>query len=104
MRRLILSKAAGYAWISQVLRADLMKIPKRPVVDADIHHVSDHVFCWRDAFERGVRVGRFSGKSLLEQCRNPRRAVAKCFDLLILNEDGVAANPVVATNGNVEQL
>ena len=101
--------AVECSWISlvvvhQIRCADLVKIPERPVIGADIDDMSDHVFCRRDSFMRGTWVGRFARKSLLEQCGDPRRAIAEGFDLLVLDKDGVAANPVVAADRAVKQF
>ena len=52
----------------------------------------------------GARIGRFTGKPLLEQCRDPGWAIAERFNLLVLNKDGVAANPIVAADRAVYQF
>ena len=51
---------------------------------------------------RGIR--RFAWKTLLKQCGNPRRTVAERFNLLVFDEDGVAANPIVAADRAVDQF
>jgi hypothetical protein len=58
----------------------------------------DHVFRWGYSFKSGVRVGKFPGKPLLQQRGDPWRTVAERFDLLVLDKDGVAANPIIAAD------
>src|SRR5215472_6177937 len=88
----------------QVSWADLMEIPKGPVVCSDVHDVRDYVLCGGNAFRSGSRIGRFARQPLLEQRSDPWRAIAECFDLFILDKNGVAADPVIASNRAIEQL
>src|SRR5579872_582334 len=90
--------------VRQILCADLVKVPQRPVIRADIHHMINHVSRGRDPFMSGARIGRLARQPLFEQCRDPWRTVAERFNLLVLNEDGVAANPVVAAHRAVDQF
>src|SRR5579859_133823 len=90
--------------VHQIFGADLVKVPERPVIRADIDHVRDHIFCRRYAFLCEARIGRFARKPLLEQRRDPRRAIAERFDLFVLDEDGVTANPIVAADGAIQQF
>ena len=53
---------------------------------------------------RGTWIGRLARKPSLEQCGDPRRAIAERFNLLILDKNGVAANPVVAADRAVYQF
>ena len=53
---------------------------------------------------RRDRVRRFAGKTLLEHCPDPGWAITEGFNLFVLDEDGVAANPVVAADGAVQQF
>src|SRR5450631_2900241 len=64
----------------------------------------DHVLRRRDFFMSGVWIGRFPGKPLLEQRGDPRRTITERFNLLILDKDRVAANPVVAAYCAVYQF
>src|SRR5208337_1514164 len=66
--------------------------------------MSDHVFCRGYPFKGGAWIGRFTRNSLLEQCRDPRWTITERLDLLVLNEDGVAANPVIAANRAVQHF
>src|SRR5262249_28274463 len=61
----------------QVSCADLMKIPKGPVIRSDVHDVSDHVLCRRDAFYGRGRIRRFARQALLEQGSYPGRPIAE---------------------------
>src|ERR1700734_1343426 len=79
----------------QILCVDLVKVPQRPVVCPDIDHMSDHVFCRGYSFVRSARIGRFAGNPLLEQCRDPGWTIAESFNLLVLDKDGVTADPIV---------
>ena len=49
-------------------------------------------------------VGRLAGQTLLEQCGGPGRPVAESFNLLVLDEDGVASNLIVAADRAVQHL
>src|SRR5438067_3103528 len=82
----------------QIFCADLVEVPKRPVVRPDIDYMSDHVLCWRDTFMRGTWIGRLARNPLLEQCGGPRRTIAERLNLLVLDKNGIAANPVVAAD------
>src|ERR1039458_920153 len=88
----------------QILGADLVEVPKRPVIRSDIHHVSNHVIGRRYAFLPGESIWSFAWEPLFEHGRDPGRAVAERFNLLILDEDGVAANPVIATDRAVKDF
>src|ERR1700733_4842182 len=79
----------------QVFRVDLVKIPKREVIRADVDDVRDHIFGRRNPFDCRGRVRRLPGDSLLEQRGDPRWTIAERFDLFVFNEYRVAANPVV---------
>src|SRR6266700_81639 len=88
----------------QVLCADLVKIPKRPVIGSNIHHMSDHVLCRRYHFMCCAVIVRLTRQTLLEQSCDPRRTVAERFNLLVLNKNSVAANPIVVADRAVEQF
>src|SRR5580693_8275232 len=88
----------------QIGGADLVKVPERPVIRPDINHMRDHVFCRGYPFNCGAWIGRFTRKPLLEQSRGPGWAIAERFDLLVLNKDGIAANPIVAADRAVQQF
>jgi len=51
--------------------------------------MSDHVLAGDILHMRRVDR-RFTRKPLLEQCRDPGRAIAERFNLLVLNKDGIA--------------
>src|ERR1700723_1721897 len=88
----------------QILCADLVKVPERPVIRPDIDYVSDHILCRRYTFIRSARIESFPRKTLLEQCGDPRRAIAERFNLLVLNKDGIAPNPIIAADCAIYQF
>src|SRR5579871_1648815 len=55
----------------QVFRVDLMEIPKRPVIRADIHHMRNHIFGRRYTFDHGCWIGRLAWYPLLKQRSDP---------------------------------
>ncbi len=88
----------------KILCTDLMKVPERKIIRSNVHHVRNHVLGRRDSVLRNLRARRLAGEALLKQRRNPWRAIAQRFNLLVLNVDGIAANPVVAAHSAVEKL
>ena len=66
--------------------------------------MSDHVFGRRYSFLRTVRVWTLRWNPLFERRGDPWRPITKSLDLLILNEDGVTPDPVVAANREIEDF
>src|SRR5579872_579595 len=81
-----------------------MEVPQRPIVRANVHDMRNHIFRRRDSFPNILRIWRLAREALLEKSRHPRRPVAESFNLFVLDKDRVAANPIVAAKGAVEDL
>ena len=66
----------GLIVVGKILRADLVKIPERPVIRANVHDVRDHVFGGRDTIgvERaslevcGAAPVRAGPRSMADDC------------------------------------
>ena len=85
-----------------VCGADVVPVPDRPIVRADREDVRDDLLVHGHAVADVELVGRAGGHRHFADRGSPWRAVAQGLDLRGLDEDRVAANPIVRAHGSVE--